>query len=118
MSEVPKRPILVWIIFIWFVVSGLLAIYKFYTIAAGTAVIPEGMERPSGVLYYIKAFGFQLLAIASAVLLFLRIEISKWLFLAFLVLSALSGLYTMIFVKLPEQQATVLIITTVVVLRI
>ena len=31
MSEVSKRPILVWIIFIWFVVSGLLAIYNFYT---------------------------------------------------------------------------------------
>jgi len=105
-----KRPAWVWVIFIWFTLAGLLAIYKFYTVASGLAVMLEGVERPTGAFYYIKAFGFQFLAMAAAILLFMRNHASKWLFAIFLAGAAASILYTLIFGSIPSQNITLVIV--------
>lgn len=104
-----KRPAWVWVIFLWFTLSGLLAIHEFYTVASGSAVMPEGIERPTSAFYYIKAFGFQFLAMAAAILLFMRNHASKWLFAIFLAGSAVSILYTLIFGNIPGQNKTLVI---------
>ena len=113
-----KRPVWVWVIFIWFTLAGLLAIYEFYTIAIGTAAMPEGVDRPTSLFYYVRAFGFQVLAMAAAIFLFFRKEIAKWLFSVFLGFSVVSSLYTFSFGTIPSQYKTMLIALTLITLLI
>ena len=118
MNSDSKRPVWVWVIFIWFTLAGLLAIYKFYTIAIGTAAMPEGIDRPTSLFYYVRAFGFQVLSMAAAIFLFLRKEIAKWLFSVCLGLSVVSSLYTFTFGVIPNQHQTMLIAVTLISLSI
>lgn len=104
-----KRPVWIWVIFIWFMIAGFLAIYKFYTIAIGTAAIPDGIDRSTSFIYYIRAFGFQFLSMAAAIFLFLRKEVAKWLFSIFLGISTVSIIDTLISGAVPSQhKATVI----------
>jgi len=102
-SVTTKKPKLVWGIFIWFTLGGLYGLYNFYTLAAGTGEVPVGIESPSGVLYYVYAFGSVFLGMAAAILLFMRKTVSKWLFSILFGVTLLNSSYSILFGNMPEQ---------------
>ncbi len=106
-----KKPKLVWVIFVWFVLGGLLATYNFYTMYIGEGGVPEGFERPNGALYYLYAFGAQFFAMAAAILLFMRKVVSKWLFSILFGVTLLNSAYSIIFGSMPEQYKVEVIAT-------
>lgn len=106
MSNEVKRPKWVWVILIWFMYAGLSACYQFYGMLNGTFALPPGVEQPSGAWYYIQAFGFQFLYMVTAILLFVRQSITRFFFLALLILSVLSMGYTVLTGGVPAQYKT------------
>lgn len=102
MEQSAKRPVLVWVIFIWFIFAGCSALYQYYGIYSGHAELPEGIERPSGLAYFFQAVGFQLLFMLSAGLLFFKVAAAKWLFSALVVLSVVSMSHTLLTTHIPE----------------
>ena len=109
MSNEAKRPKWVWVIFIWFLFAGVSGLYKIYTISSGSMVLPEGIAKPSGALYYIKAVGISVFFMAAASLLFMRKEVAKWLFSVLLIYTFISGAFTLITMNIPEQYKTMTI---------
>ena len=103
MSLENRRPKWVWVIFLWFVFGGLTSTYKFYTLLAGTMVLPAGVEQPTGAFYYFQAFGFNILAMVAASMLFFRRAANRWFFLAMLVISIPSILYSVLSSTIPEN---------------
>ncbi|MFD1218495.1 MULTISPECIES: hypothetical protein [Microbulbifer] len=108
MSSSEKRPVLVWIIFIWFVVTGISGLYQLYALYSGNIEIPEGMEKPEGLLYYFNGIFGVVLAVLAATLLFLRKSTSRWLFLALFIFTVASGVFTLFTHKFPENQFTLI----------
>jgi hypothetical protein len=104
-----KRPKWVWVIFIWFIFAGISGLYKFYTISSGAMELPEGIVRPSGAFYYIKAIGTLVLFMVAALLLFIRKEIAKWFFSGLLAYTVISGTITLMSMNIPEQYKTMTI---------
>lgn len=103
MSKNIKRPKWVWVILIWFMYAGLSACYQFYGMFNGTFSLPPGVQQPTGVWYYIQAFGFQFLYMVAAILLFTRQSAARFFFLALLILSVLSIGYTVLSGGIPAQ---------------
>ena len=101
MDEKAKRPILVWVISIYFILSGLWGLVNLYGISTGAIELPEGMTAPSGIFHYIKVIAAAACLLLSAILLFFRQEIAKWFFLGYLIYSIISGLYSFVFSTLP-----------------
>ncbi len=101
MSEYVKRPKLVWVISIYFILSGLWGLVNLYGVSTGAIKLPEGMTEPSGIFHYIKVIAAAACLLLSAVLLFFRQEIAKWFFLGYLIYSIISGLYSFVFSTLP-----------------
>ncbi|WP_295798075.1 hypothetical protein [uncultured Microbulbifer sp.] len=112
MSSTEKRPVWVWIIFIWFLVSAVSGVFQLYAMYSGAIELPEGFERPSGALFYLKAFITLALATAAAVLLFLRNSTARWLFLILLFVSLVSGVHTLFTQKFPAESATMIKVTS------
>lgn len=110
MEENVKRPKRVWLIFIWFVFGGVASFYHLYKLSAGNVMLPPGVEQPSGILYYLQAVGFQLLAMIAATLMFLRLSVNRWVFSFMLGASTISMLITVLSGGIPEQQFTTVIV--------
>lgn len=99
-----KRPILVWIIFLWFVIGGVAGIYSTYNLSSGNTALPKGYEVPRSFFHYFQAYAFILIYMLSAALLFFRQALSRWLFFGAFVLSTLSSAYSLIFTNIPANQ--------------
>ncbi|MBB5213243.1 hypothetical protein [Microbulbifer hydrolyticus] len=108
MKSSEKRPVLVWLIFLWFVVTGIFALYQLYALYSGNIEIPAGMEKPEGVLYYFKGIFGVVLAVLAATLLFLRKSASRWLFLGLFIFTVVSGVFTLFTHEFPENQFTLI----------
>jgi hypothetical protein len=109
MEENGKRPKRVWLIFIWFIYGGAASFYQVYKISTGNVELPPGVEQPSGIIYYLQAVGFQLLAMVAATLMFLRLSVNRWVFSFMLGASLVSMLFTVLSGGVPEQQFTTVI---------
>ena len=109
-----KRPKLVWIIVIFMILSGLYTYYNTYALYNGTIRLPEGFEKSSGVLYYLKSTLVATSSIISALLLFYKKEVAKWLFLGILIYSILVTIYYFIFPHMPAQYQNIYIISKII----
>lgn len=104
-----ERPVWVWLIFILFLVGGLSGIYHPIKIYFANAAGSESLRQPLEVMFYVRPIGFSLLVVASAIFLFLRKAVCRWLFTGLLALSILGMVYSILTGEIPEQDFSVVI---------
>lgn len=110
MDKSVKRPKTVWLIFVLIVFGGVGAFFQAYLISTGNVELPPAVEQPPGILYYLQLFGFPLLAVAAATLMFLRFSVNRWIFSFLLVARAISILFAILSGGIPEQHFTIYIV--------
>ena len=109
MDNILKRPKRIWVIFIWFSLFGLVSLYQSYNMYIGNIILPEGVERPSGFIYYLQVVGFQVLAMVASTLLFFRFAINRWLFSLLLIATFIGMAHSLFSGGVPEQQLNMVI---------
>lgn len=98
-----QRPKRVWLIVIWFVLSGLVTLYQAYKLSTGDFALPVVVEQSSGVFYYLNVIGFQLFSMLAAILMFFRFAVNRWFFLLMFAVGFISLIYVCLSGDIPEE---------------
>jgi tetratricopeptide (TPR) repeat protein len=101
-NDQPRRPVAVWLIFVWVVFGGVTSLIDSYQFASSSAQLPPDIEMRFGTVQFILGIGVQLLAVVAAVLLILRMPASRWAFAVVLGASSLAWGFTFLGGAVPE----------------
>ena len=99
-----KRPEWVWIIVLLVLISTILSLYESYQVYRGFIPSPKIMGEFSIAKTPLWNAGYSVLILSAASTLFLRIALSRWLWLAYCIIFISEGIYSLFIHELPSLE--------------
>ena len=96
-----KRPKIVLIIVILYILAAIAGLYSHFTIEHSQ--LTDKFKIPSGILYDILSIMMAIVYITFALLLFFRKEIAKWVMLGIFIMQTLNTIYVLKYLYIPNE---------------